>query len=84
MLFIYSPRLLSVTEWNKSSVCFNCNVCLVDWLPQDEPFLEHGYWFPDFVYVRYIKGPSFYRECLKYYKERHHTTDKVETFTPEC
>jgi hypothetical protein len=59
---------------------------LFEWLPQDKPLQEHGYWFPDCAYLKYIKGPFFYHECLKYYKERHLTTDTVDTQTdtPEC
>ena len=48
---------------------FYCNGCLVEWLPQEKAFEKQGYWFPDCVYVRYIKKPSFYHECLKYHKE---------------
>jgi len=74
---IYS-RLISVTEWKSESVCFHCNGCLVEWLSQDKPWHEHGFWFPDCVYVKYIKGPSFYHECLKYHKEQRFTTDVEE------
>jgi hypothetical protein len=87
VLFIYS-RLVFVTEWTSQSMCFHFNGCLVEWLPQDKPFEKHGYWFPDCAYVKYMKGPSFYHECLKYHKERHLTTDLVETLTttdtPDC
>jgi hypothetical protein len=52
-----------------------CNGCLVERLPQDQPFHENEYWLPDYVYLKYIKVPLFYREYLKYHKERHLTTD---------
>ena len=60
---IYS-RLVSVTEWTRSSVCFHCSCCLVDWLPQDRPFHEHGYWFPDCLRTIY-KGTFFLSRVFK-------------------
>jgi len=30
------------------------------------------------VFVRYIKGPSFYHECLKYHKEGHDPLKKLK------
>lgn len=50
-------------------MCFHCGNHLVDWQPSDRPFEEHGYWFPNCVYIRYIKGPAFQHECLKYRNE---------------
>jgi hypothetical protein len=72
---MFYSRLDFVIEWTSQTVCFHCQGCLVEWLPGDNPFEEHGYWYPDCVYVRYIKGPPFYHECLKYRKERPITMD---------
>jgi len=64
-------------------VCFHCGGGLQDWLSEDKAFHEHGYWFPFCVYVRYVKGPAFYRECLKYRKDRFSPAgfDTVDTQT---
>ena len=50
--------------------CFHCGIGLQDWLPEDKAFQEHGYLSPYCVYVRYVKGPAFYSECVKYRKDR--------------
>jgi len=49
------------------------------WVPTDIAWQEHGYWFPFCVYVRYVKGPAFYRECLKYRKDRYGNTVDTQT-----
>jgi len=69
--------------WSQQTVCFHCGGGLQDWLSEDKAFHEHGYWFPFCVYVRYVKGPAFYRECLKYRKDRFSPAgfDTVDTQT---
>jgi hypothetical protein len=64
------------------SVCWFCNGVLVEWLPQDIPFYEHGHRFPDCVYLNYLKGLFIYQECLKY-KERYLTTVTRDSQTDE-
>jgi len=51
-------------------VCYHCGIGLQDWLPEDKAFHENGYWSPFCVYVRFVEGPAFYGECLKYRKDR--------------
>jgi len=46
---------------------------------QDNGWQEQGYWFPFCVYVRYVKGPAFYRECQKYRKDRYGNTVDTQT-----
>ena len=60
----------SVLGWQKQTVCFHCGIGLEQWIPEDKAFQEHGYWSPYCVYVRYVKGPAFYNECVKYRKDR--------------
>jgi len=53
------------------------------WLPEDKAWQEHGYWFPFCVYIRFVKGHAFYRECLKCRKDRFSPVgfDTVDTQT---
>jgi len=38
---------------------------LGEWRTTDDPFAEHARWYPDCVYVRYVKGEAFVRACQK-------------------
>ncbi|XP_069103933.1 E3 ubiquitin-protein ligase XIAP-like isoform X2 [Argopecten irradians] len=39
--------------------CFCCGGGLRNWLPGDDPWIEHARWFPDCVYLRESKGDDF-------------------------
>lgn len=39
--------------------CHFCNGGLKNWLPGDDPWVEHARWFPGCPYVISIKGKSF-------------------------
>jgi hypothetical protein len=58
------------------------NGVLVDWLPLDQLFKEHGYWFPDCVFLKYVTRPFFSHECLKYHKELFLTPDTDDSQLP--
>jgi hypothetical protein len=46
------------------TICFHCCGSLVDWGCDDHPCSKHAAWFPYCVYVNYIRGPDFVRNCL--------------------
>ncbi|OWF52348.1 E3 ubiquitin-protein ligase XIAP [Mizuhopecten yessoensis] len=39
--------------------CFCCGGALRNWLPGDDPWIEHARWFPECVYLRQSKGDNF-------------------------
>ncbi|XP_060083369.1 E3 ubiquitin-protein ligase XIAP-like [Ylistrum balloti] len=39
--------------------CFCCGGALRNWMPGDDPWIEHARWFPECVYLRRSKGDSF-------------------------
>ena len=63
---LISPVISNLlTGWNDQTKCSHCGGGLQDWLIADDPWQEHAWWFPYFVYLRYIKGPIFIRECKR-------------------
>jgi hypothetical protein len=46
-------------------VCFHCAGGLHLWQHTDNVWEERAKWFPFCVYVRYVKGVEFDRECQK-------------------
>jgi len=66
--FHYSP--LSCTRVEQTNGVFPLRDRASRWLAEDKAFQEHGYWSPYCVYVRFVKGPAFYSECVKYRKYR--------------
>jgi hypothetical protein len=36
---------------------------LFEWIPPDQPWVEHARFYPYCVYLTYVKGPDFIREC---------------------
>ena len=45
------------------TVCFKYGGGFRDWKRTDSPWMEHAAWFTFCVYVTYIKGPTFIRDC---------------------
>jgi hypothetical protein len=39
---------------------FHCGGELESWVPTDDSWQQHGYWFPCCVYVRFVWGQDFY------------------------
>jgi len=65
-----SPNALSeagffYTRKDDRTICFHCGGGLRDWLQTDDAWAQHAAWFPFCVFVRYIKGPTFIRECQR-------------------
>ena len=50
--------------------CFHSGGILGAWRTTDDPFVEHARWYPNCVFVRYIKGEQFIRDCQKSRKAR--------------
>jgi len=45
------------------TICFHCGGGLKNWRPAEDTWKEHALWFAYCVYIRYIKGDEFIREC---------------------
>ena len=45
------------------TISFHCGGELKNWRPADFAWREHALWFPYCIYIRYIKGEEFIREC---------------------
>lgn len=39
--------------------CFSCGGGLRNWLPGDDPIVEHARFFPECQYIIGLKGPAF-------------------------
>jgi len=61
------PLYLSFSKGDLTR-CFHCGGLLYAWRTTDEPFAEHARWYPNCVFVRYIKGEEFIRDCQKSHK----------------
>jgi hypothetical protein len=55
----------SPTGSGDNTICFHCVGGLRDWEEDDDHWFEHGAWFPYCVYVTYVKGPAFIRQCRR-------------------
>jgi len=51
------------TSQGDGKICFQCGGGLKKWRPADDAWREHALWFPYCVYIRYIKGEEFIRQC---------------------
>ena len=40
-------------------VCFHCGGCLYNWGEDDDPWLEHAYWFERCPFLQLVKGREF-------------------------
>jgi E3 ubiquitin-protein ligase XIAP len=56
-------------------VCFHCGGGLMNWIPSDDPWMEHAFHFPLCVFVRYIKGENYVKSC-KTKRQTHTVTNK--------
>ena len=54
---------LTFTGRGDESVCFHCGGGLRFWQRTDDPWKEHALWFPYCVFLRYVKGTEFVRQC---------------------
>ena len=59
---------LSLSGEGDLTCCFHCGGILGAWRNIDDPFVEHARWYPNCVFVRYIKGEEFIRDCHKSHK----------------
>ena len=39
--------------------CFSCNGLLYNWVPGDQPLVEHARWFPTCPYIIHLMGQTF-------------------------
>lgn len=42
--------------------CFSCGGSLSEWRPNDDPWVEHAYWFPECTFVIQNKGEEFVQQ----------------------
>ena len=73
------------TVQGDGTMCFHFDGGLKNWRPANDAWREHAHWFPYCVYIRYIKGEEFIRECRSCYLHScNHTalTCFSETATP--
>ncbi|XP_061727713.1 baculoviral IAP repeat-containing protein 7-B-like [Cydia pomonella] len=47
-----------VRESDKTK-CYHCGGGLSNWIPEDDPWIEHAHWFPKCYYVWSVRGPEF-------------------------
>jgi len=47
--------------------CYYCDGGLMNWAPEDDPWIEHARWFDQCSFVRLKKGDDFIREVLLKY-----------------
>ena len=67
--FFFKTALTGSEDCTK---CFTCSGMLKDWLQTDDPWRKHAVGFPFCIYVRFMKGDAFIREC-----HNKHITEKV-------
>ena len=39
--------------------CFSCGGTLSEWRPEDDPWVEHAYWYPKCTFLIQNKGEDF-------------------------
>jgi hypothetical protein len=44
-------------------MCHHCGGSLFESISTDEPWVEHARFFPYCMYLTYVQGPAFIREC---------------------
>jgi len=54
------------TGQGDGTICFHCGGGLKKGRPADDAWREHALWFPYCLYIRYIKGEEFIRECRSF------------------
>lgn len=42
--------------------CFSCGGSLSEWRPNDDPWIEHAYWFPECTFLIQNKGEEFVQQ----------------------
>lgn len=42
--------------------CYFCNGGLVNWLPGDDPVIEHARWYPECIFIARTQGRDFARK----------------------
>lgn len=47
--------------------CFHCDGGLRNWVPGDEPWIEHSRWYPTCGFLRLVKGPDYINGVLRDY-----------------
>jgi hypothetical protein len=53
--YVYITICHLITGWDDKTKCFHCGGGLEDWLATDDPWSEHMAWFPNCIYIRYIR-----------------------------
>ena len=54
-----------LTGFSDETRCFHCGVGLKGWQPTDDPWRQHGTWFPNCVYISYVREVSVHRDKHK-------------------
>ncbi|XP_061177181.1 putative inhibitor of apoptosis [Saccostrea echinata] len=59
--------------------CFSCGGGLSEWRPEDDPWVEHAYWFPKCTFIIQNKGEAFVRhlQLIREEDERREQTEKM-------
>ena len=60
-----TPENFAITGRSDETICFHCEIGIHQWLLTDNAWQEHALWSPFCVYVRYIKGSTFFRESKR-------------------
>lgn len=59
--------------------CFHCDGGLCNWVPEDDPWIEHARWFPYCVFLRQAKSVEWVEEI----QQRYALTDATPNHTGE-
>jgi hypothetical protein len=59
-----------IAAWNDTTVFFHGGGTLSGWLVTDDAWQEYEKWFPYCVYLRHIKGDSFFVIVQEYFQEK--------------
>ena len=63
MLTVHTFKKTALTGSEDCTKCFTCTGMLCDWLQTDDLLRKHAVGFPFCIYVRFMKGDAFIREC---------------------
>jgi hypothetical protein len=73
---------LFLAGWNDGTVCYHCGGALFEWAAADGPWVEYARFFPYCVYLTYVKGPTFIRECTQ--NESGHAVEALWNYIHAC
>jgi hypothetical protein len=51
--------IIMITGSEDSVFCYNCGGHLSGWIPSDDPWTMHAWWFPNCTYLKLKKGQQY-------------------------